>query len=144
LANPKGTQILVGGSLLLATLQSICTAVLTINSVRLAIGLTAFGLAGSAYAPIRHFHRDAIRIPMLTLAAAGAIVDLAVLAWIWHLRRRPSAQWRRSELSAKTKRSERLQVALAVLTLVLVGAETGTHFVTHRPKVHPVTKSNVS
>jgi hypothetical protein len=144
LESPKGTQFLVGGSLLLAVLQSICTAVLTISGIRLAIGLTAFTLAGSTFAPIRHFHHDAIRIPMLTLAALGALVDLGVLAWIWHLRRRPSAKWRQSPMSQKAKRSERLQVALAVLTLVLVGTETWLHFVTHRPHVDPVTKANVS
>lgn len=123
----------VGGtSLLMAVLQSICTAVLTISGIRVAIGLTALAAAGGIYAPAKGFHQDAIRIPMLVVAAAGAILNLAVLAWIRHLRSRPSAQWRRRELSPKQKRSERLQIVLAVVTLILVGLETWTHPMVHR------------
>jgi len=121
-----------GASLVMAVLQSICTAVLTISGIRVAIGLTALAAASGVYAPARGFHQDAIRIPMLILAAAGALINLAVLAWIWHLRSRPAAQWRRRALSAKQKRSERLQVVLAVVTLILVGLETWTHPMVHR------------
>jgi hypothetical protein len=73
-----------------------------------------------------------MRIPMLIVATVGAVVNLAVLAWIRHLRNRPSAQWRRRELTPKQKRSERLQVVLAVVTLLLVGLETWTHPMVHR------------
>ena len=118
--------------MLMALLQSICTAVLALSGIRVAIGLSALAAAGGIYAPARGFHQDAIRIPMLTLAAVGALVNLAVLAWIWHLRSRPSAQWRRRELSAKQKRSEQLQVILAVVTLILVGLEVWTHGMVHR------------
>jgi hypothetical protein len=145
LESPKGTKILIGGSLLLAVLQSVCTAVLTVSGIRVAIGLTAFVLAGSAYAPICAFHQDAIRIPMLALATVGAAVDLAVLAWIWHLRRRHSADWRRRERSAKAKRSERLQVALAIVTLVRVGAETWSHSImVHRAAAPAAIHAGVS
>jgi hypothetical protein len=125
-------KALSGTSLLFALLQSICTAVLTISGIRVAIGLSALAAAAGVYAPARGFHQDAIRIPMLTLAAAGALVNLAVLGWIWHLRSRPSAQWRRRELSPNQKRSERLQVILAVTTLILVGLEVWTHPMVHR------------
>ena len=81
-------------SLVLALAQSMCTAVITISAIRVGIGLTALA-AGSIYLPVKEFHRDALRIPMLTIAVAGALLNLAVLAWIWYLRARPSAQWRR-------------------------------------------------
>ncbi len=68
---------------------------------------------------------------MLIVATVGAVLNLAVLAWIRHLRNRPSAQWRRRELSAKQKRSERLQMILAIVTLILVGLETWTHPMVH-------------
>src|SRR5580704_8825659 len=123
---------LSGASLVVALLQSICTAVLTISGIRVAIGLSALAAAGGVYAPARGFHQDAIRIPMLTLAAVGALINLAVLVWIWHLRSRPSAQWRRRELSPRQKRSERLQVILSVVTLILVGLEVWTHPMVHR------------
>ena len=128
----KGLRALGGASLLMALLQSICTAVLTISGIRVAIGLTALAAASGVYAPARGFHQDAIRIPMLFLAAAGAVINLAVLAWIRHLRSRPSAQWRRRELSPKQRRSERLQLILAGVTLILVGLETWTHPMVHR------------
>ena len=135
--NTKGLNILSGASLMMAALQSICTAVLTISGIRLAIGLTAFVISGSILAPVGWFHQDAIRIPMLLLAAGGAVVDLAVLAWIRHLRTRPSAQWRKREKSGKERRSERLQFTLAVLTLLLVGLETWTHTImVHRAHAH--------
>jgi hypothetical protein len=143
LDNTRGMRILSSASLLMAVLQSLCTAVLTISGVRLAIGLTAFALSGSVYAPVRWFHQDAIRIPMLALAAIGAVVDLAVLAWIRRLRTQPSAQWRKREKSSKERNSERLQVALAVLTLVLVGLEMWTHTIVHRPHGHAAIQSNV-
>jgi len=128
----NGINAVAGTSLVIAILQSICTAVLTINGIRLAIGLTAFVMASSLVGPVRWFHQDAIRIPMLIIATIGAIVDLAVLWWTRRLRTQPAAQWRRRELSGNEKRSRRLQFALAVLTLVLVGTEQYTHIVIHR------------
>jgi hypothetical protein len=104
----KKWNALSGASLVIALAQSICTAVLAISGIRVAIGLTALAAAGGIYAPARGFHQDAIRIPMLTLAAVGAVVNLAVIAWIRHLRARPSAQWRRREISPRERGSERL------------------------------------
>ncbi len=131
-ANGKGMRVLSRGSFLFALLQSLCTAVLTVSGIRVAIGLTALAAASGIYAPATGWHQDAIRIPMLIIAAAGALINLAVLFWIWHLRARPSARWRQRELTAKEKRSERVQVVLAIVTLVLVGLETWTHPMVHR------------
>ena len=139
---PKGMRVVSGASFLFALLQSLCTAVLTLSGIRVAIGLSALAAASGIYAPARGWHQDAIRIPMLILAAVGAIVNLAVLAWIWHLRARPSAQWRRREISKKERRSERLQVVLAVVTLVLVGLETWTHPMVHRSGSPPAVQTD--
>jgi hypothetical protein len=125
-------RALGGASFLLALLQSLCTAVFVVSGVRLAIGLTALAAVSGIYAPARGFHQDAIRIPMLILATVGAVVNLAVIAWIRHLRANPSAQWRRTEPTSKQRRSERLQVVLAIVTLILVGLETWTHPLIHR------------
>lgn len=138
---PKRMWALSGASILLAILQSLCTAVFAISGIRLAIGLTALAAVSGIYAPARGFHQDAIRIPMLILAAAGSLVNLAVLAWIWRLRNQPSAQWRRQRLNTKQKRSERFQVALAILTLILVGLETWTHPKIHRAGPPPAVRS---
>lgn len=133
----KGRSALGGASLIIAIAQSLCTAVLTISGIRVAIGLSALAAASGIYAPAKGFHQDAIRIPMLILASVGSVVNLAVIFWIWHLRSRPSGQWRRRELSPRERRSEKLQVALAVLTLVLVGLEVWTHGKVHRTGAPP-------
>ena len=124
--NVERLKVLSGGSLVLALLQNVCVAVLTVSGIRVAIGLTALA-AGTIYGPVLRFHQDAIRIPMLIIAVAGALTNLAVLGWIWRLRARPSAQWRKREIGAKERRSERIQVVLAIVTLLLVGLETWTH-----------------
>ena len=128
----KPMRAVVWGSVLLALLQSLCTAVLTISGIRVAIGLSALAAASGIYAPAKGWHQDAIRIPALIAATIGAIVNLAVIAWIRHLRNQPSAQWRRRERTTKEKRSERLQIVLAIVTLILVGLEMWTHPMVHR------------
>jgi uncharacterized membrane protein YeaQ/YmgE (transglycosylase-associated protein family) len=129
LESTKGMTAVSGAAVVMALLQSVCTAVLTINSVRIGIGLAA--LAASTVIPLHRFHRDAIRIPMLAIAILGAVVNLLILAWVRHLRNRPEAQWRRREIGPKQMRSEKLQVALAVLTLVLVAVEESIHVMLH-------------
>jgi hypothetical protein len=141
LDNPNRIRAVGGASFLLALLQSLCTAVFAVSGVRLAIGLTALAAVSGIYAPARGFHQDAIRIPMLILATVGAVVNLAIIAWIRHLRANPAAQWRRSEPTAKQRRSERLQIVLAIVTLILVGLETWTHPKIHRAGPPPVNHS---
>jgi len=137
---PKRVRALGGVSLAMALLQSLCTAVFAISGIRVAIGLGALAAVSGIYAPARGWHQDAIRIPMLILATAGAVVNLAVLAWIWRLRAQESAQWRKKELTPRQRRSERLQVVLAILTLLLVGLETWTHGKVHRTGPAPVVR----
>lgn len=141
---PKPVRALGGVSLAMALLQSLCTAVFAVSGLRVVIGLTALAAVSGIYAPARGWHQDAIRIPMLIFAAVGAIVNLAVLAWTWRLRSQGSAQWRRRELTRKQKRSERLQVALAIVTLVLVGLETWTHTKIHRTGPPPAVHASAS
>jgi formate hydrogenlyase subunit 3/multisubunit Na+/H+ antiporter MnhD subunit len=137
---PKQVRALGGVSLAMALLQSLCTAVFAISGIRVAIGLGALAAVSGVYAPARGWHQDAIRIPMLIFATAGAVVNLAVLGWIWRLRAQGSAQWRRKELTKRQRRSERLQVVLAILTLLLVGLETWTHPMVHRTGPAPTVR----
>ncbi len=133
-----GVRVAGAAGFVFAVLQSLCTAVLAISGIRVAIGLTALAAASGIYAPAKGFHQDAIRIPMLAVGALGAIVNLAVLFRVWSLRARASAGWRRRTLSRKEQRSERLQLVLAIVTLVLVGLEVWTHTLVHRTGHAPV------
>ncbi|MGA2906758.1 MAG: hypothetical protein ABSE36_03575 [Terracidiphilus sp.] len=122
----KGLAAVSGTAMVMALLQSLCTAILTINGIRVGIGVAALA-ASSIAAPLLSFHRDAIRIPMLSIAVVGAVVNLAVLAWVWRLRSRPESQWRQQPVTKKQRWSERLQVAMAIATLLLAGLEIYTH-----------------
>jgi hypothetical protein len=125
------SRLLTWSAFLFALLQSVCSAVIAISGIRVAIGLTALAAAAGVNTPARGFHADAIRIPMMALALGGSVVNLYLLWNARRLRHRPSAQWRRVPLTAKKKNSERLQLALSLLTLVLLAAECITHRLIH-------------
>src|SRR5205823_9785475 len=114
-----------------AILQSACTAVIAISGIRVALGLSALAAAG-IHAPARGFHQDAIRLPMMVLAFLGAVINLYVIGKVRHLRNKPAAQWRQQPVTKKRLNSERFQIALAVLTLLLLAAEWITHPMIHR------------
>jgi hypothetical protein len=126
------TRLINWTSLVFALLQSACTAVIAISGIRVVIGLGALAAAAGVDAPARGFHSDAIRIPMMVLALAGACINLYVIGRIRRLRARPASQWRQEEVPPKKLRSERLQIALAVMTLLLLLAEAVTHPMIHR------------
>jgi hypothetical protein len=98
----------------------------------MAIGLGALAAAAGIHAPATGFHSDAIRIPMMVIAFFGAVINLYVVWKIRRLRSNPAAQWRQQPVSKKKINSERLQIGLAVLTLVLLSVEWITHPMIHR------------
>ena len=117
---------LTWGSLALAAVESICVAAVGLSGVRVALGLTSLLAAGAA-GPARGLHREAIRIPLLTVGALGAVLSLALLWNEARIRRNPSAAWRMQPLTPKQRRRQRLQLGLALVTLLLVAAELITH-----------------
>src|SRR5215470_7405990 len=119
-------------SFVFAILQSACTAVIAVSGLRVAVGLTALAAAAGIHAPARGFHQDAIRIPMMVLAFLGAVINLYVIWKVRRLRNKPAAQWRVQPVTKKKLNSERFQIALAVLTLLLLAAEWITHPMVHR------------
>jgi len=119
-------------SFVFAILQSACTAVIAVSGLRVAVGLTALAAAAGIHAPARGFHQDAIRIPMMVLAFLGAVINLYVIWKVRRLRNKPAAQWRVQPVTKKKLNSERFQIVLAVLTLLLLAAEWVTHPFIHR------------
>jgi hypothetical protein len=126
------SKLINWSSIVFAILQSACTAVIAISGVRVAIGLSALAAAAGIHAPAHGFHQDAIRIPMMVLAYLGAVVNLFVIWKVRSLRSKPAAQWRQQPLTKKKLNSERFQIALSVLTLLLLAAEWITHPLIHR------------
>src|SRR5712692_2345449 len=125
-------KLLNWSGIVFAALQSACTAVIAISGVRVAIGLSALAAAAGIHAPAHGFHQDAIRIPMMALAFLGAIINLFVIWKIRNLRSKPASQWRQQPVTKKKLKSERFQIALAVLTLLFLAAEWITHPIVHR------------
>jgi hypothetical protein len=120
-------------SLVFIVLQSACTAVMAISGLRVAIGLSALAEATlGIHAPAHGFHRDVIRVPMMIAALVGSLINLYVIWRIRTLRSRPASQWRLQTVTPKQRRSELFQIALSVITLVLLAAEWITHPMIHR------------
>ena len=129
----RRTWLLTATSFVFIVLQSACTAVIALSGVRVAIGLSALAVATfGVHAPAVGFHQDAIRIPMMIAATLGSLINLYVIWRIRSLRARPSSQWRTQPAIPAQRRSEFLQIALAILTLILVAAEWITHSMIHR------------
>lgn len=114
-----------------ALLQSACTAFIALNGVRVLIGVGSLAVATGVVHFLDSVHGDKIRIPMMIVALAGSVLNLAVLWQARRLRRRPAAQWRVQPLSPSKRRSERLQFGLSVLTLLLLAVEEYAHVALH-------------
>lgn len=125
-------KLLSWSGILFAILQSACTAVIAISGVRVAIGLSALAAAAGIHHPATGFHQDAIRIPMMLFALFGSLINLFVIWKIRSLRSKPASQWRQKPVTVKKLNSERFQIALSILTLVLLAAEWITHPMVHR------------
>ena len=118
-------------ALLFAALQWICPAFIALGAVRVVLGAGSLALAAGTLSRIEAFHQARIRIPMEMLALAATLINLFVIWQLRRLRNRPAAQWRLTPVSAQTLRSERLQIALSIVTLLLLSSEWITHFVEH-------------
>jgi hypothetical protein len=136
LASPKsGTKddgghvqrAIAWSSFFFALLQSICTFFAAANGLRFAVGLGALVLSAGAGGMVDRFHADALRVPMVSVALLGALLNLAIIAQIRRLRRRSASQWRQQP-NGRRLRAERLQIILSVATLALLGVEEFLHY----------------
>jgi hypothetical protein len=122
--------LVLWSSFAFALLQNLCAAFVAISGLRLVIGLSSLATAIGAHVPWS-LHADWIRIPMVLLALAGSLINLYAIWRIRSLRQRPAAQWRLQPVSPQKLRSEKLQIILAVITLVLLAVEESLHLVLH-------------
>jgi hypothetical protein len=115
-------------SLFFIVLQSVCTVVMALSGVRILIGLGALAaVVAGAQAPATGFHRDSIRIPMMVLAVLGSFMNLYMVWRVRSLRSRQSSQWRQQPISRRRLWREHAQLALSLVTLLLVLAEFLAH-----------------
>ena len=125
------TKLINWSALFFAVLQSACSALIALNSVRLLVGVGAFAAASCALKLADRLHIDAIRIPMMLLALVGSLLNLVVLWQVWRLRRRPASAWRQTSVPKRKLASEWLQFTLSILTLVLLATEFVAHRILH-------------
>jgi hypothetical protein len=116
-------------SLVFAALQSVCTFFAAMDGLRTVLGISSLVLAESTSKAIDSFHVDWLRVPMIALALVGAVLNLIVIWQIRRLRRNPAARWRQRPVSPAKLRMERVQTAMAVLTLILLAVEERQHLI---------------
>jgi hypothetical protein len=114
-------------SLLFAFLQSVCTFLMAIAGLRLIIGVSSLALSAEVIAVLDRLHAGWLRIPMIGFAFIGATLNLIAILQIRRLRARPASQWRQAPLAASKLRMERWQLALSLITFVLIAVEESLH-----------------
>ena len=115
-------------SLFLALVQSVCTIFVALSGLRLLLGAAAFGAAvGVMKFADQKIHIDAVRIPMVIFALVGAVFNLVALWQVRRLRGRAASAWRQKTVSRRKFASEKVQLALSVLTLILLAVESFYH-----------------
>jgi hypothetical protein len=115
-------------SLFLAMVQSVCTIFVALSGLRLLLGAAAFGAAiGVMKVADQKIHIDAVRIPMVIFAFMGAVFNLVALWQVRRLRGRAASAWRQKAVSRSKFASEGVQLALSVLTLILLAVESFYH-----------------
>ena len=113
-------------ALTLAFLQSLCTAAVAISGVRVLFGLGSL-ISATAAGPAHGFHSNKIRLAFLMLAGIGSIVNLWLYLNESRMRNNSAAQWRIQPLDKKQRFRRRLQLWLAIITLLLIAVEAITH-----------------
>ena len=125
--NHSAQGVIVWSSFFFAVLQSICTFFAAVDGLRLVIGVGSLAVSAGIGTAMDRFHQDWIRVPMMVLALLGSSLNLMILMQIRHLRNRPASRWRQRPLSPSRIRMERVQMALSLATLVLIGVEEYLH-----------------
>ncbi len=122
-------SVIAWSSLLFAVLQSICTFFAAVDGLRVGIGISSLVLAAGTAATIDRFHVDWLRVPMISLALLGSVLNLAVLWQIRRLRQQPAAKWRRTPPTPAKLRVERMQLIFSIVTLILICLEERQHLI---------------
>ena len=113
---------LVGGFI-----ESACAILVASASAKLFLGLGA--VAGAVKAS--RLHADVVRIPVLLVSAAAALITLLVLWNAWRARNQSGARWRKRPMTLREKFSLAATLLASVMTLGLVVGEAIEHPIFH-------------
>ena len=128
------TQMSSSPSLLLSSaafvgslVEGACAILVASASAKLFVGLGA--VAGAVKAS--RLHSDIVRIPVLLVSAAAALITLLVLWNAWRARNWSAARWRKKPMTLREKFSLAISLLASVLTLALVIGEAIEHPIFH-------------
>jgi hypothetical protein len=125
---PSSPSLLLSSAAFVGGLvEGACAILVASASAKLFVGLGA--VAGAVRAS--RLHADVVRVPVLLLSAASAVITLVVLWNSWRARNRPAARWRKKPLTMREKCTSALTLLASVLTLSLVVGEVIEHPVFH-------------
>jgi hypothetical protein len=121
-------SLLFSGAAFIGSLvEGACAILVASASAKLFVGLGA--VAGAVKAS--RLHADIIRVPVLLVSAAAAIIMLVVLSNAWRARNRSAARWRKRPMTIREKFSFAITLLASVLTLALVVGEALEHPLFH-------------
>ena len=107
--------------------EGACAILVASASAKLFVGLGA--VAGAAKAS--RLHADIVRIPVLLVSAAAALITLLVMWNAWRARNRSAARWRQKPMTLRETFSLAITLLASVLTLALVIGEAIEHPIFH-------------
>jgi len=107
--------------------EGACAILVASASAKLFVGLGA--VAGAVKAS--RLHSDIVRIPVLLVSAAAALITLLVLWNAWRARNRSAARWRQKPMTLREEFSLAISLLASVLTLALVIGEAIEHPIFH-------------
>jgi hypothetical protein len=107
--------------------EGACAILVASASAKLFLGLGA--VVGAVKAS--RLHADIVRIPVLLVSAAAALVTLWVLWNSWRARNLSAARWRKRPMTLREKISFSVTLLASVLTLALVLGEVIEHPIFH-------------
>jgi hypothetical protein len=124
----SSTSLLLSSAAFVGSLvEGACAVLVASASAKLFVGLGA--VAGAVKAS--RLHSDIVRIPVLLISAAAALITLLVLWNAWRARSRSAARWRKKPMTLREKFSLAISLLASVLTLALVIGEAIEHPILH-------------
>lgn len=119
--------LLSSAALVGSVIEGACAILVASASAKLLVGLGAVAAAVKA----SRLHADFVRIPVLLVSAAAAVLILLVLWNGWRARNQSAARWRKRPLTMREKLSFAITLLASVLTLALVIGEAIEHPILH-------------
>ena len=119
--------LLSSAALVGSLVEGACAILVASASAKLFLGVGA--VAGAVKAS--RLHADIVRIPVLLVSTAAALISLLVLWNAWRARNRSAARWRKRPMTLREKFSLAATLLASVMTLGLVVGEAIEHPIFH-------------